>query len=156
MTRYEKGARGERELLNEFYVRKYSVMRSAGSGVNSVSPDIIALKGGKGFAFECKAWDNTSLSIEPDKYEVLMEWEKNTGMETFIAWRMNGKGWFFMRLNELKKTEKNYTVTRNTAMQISRTLKEILEEEMLATAEESVLEEEGEEDEGAEVELEIA
>jgi Holliday junction resolvase len=157
VTRYTKGARGERELLNEFYMRKYSVMRSAGSGVNSISPDIIALKGGKGFAFECKAWDNTSLSIEPDKYEVLREWEKNTGLDTFIAWRMNGKGWFFIRLSELKLAEKNYTVTRKTAMEISRTLDTILNEGIVLNKDGIAVAEDSASAEGeAEVEIEVA
>ncbi len=157
MTRYAKGARGERELLNEFYTRKYSVMRSAGSGVNAISPDIIAMKGRKGFAFECKAWDNTSLSIEPDKYEVLVEWEKNTGMDTFIAWRMSGKGWFFIRLGELRLAEKNYTVTRKTALEISRTLEAILSEGLaLDDGSASIAEDSMSNEEDSEVEVEIA
>ena len=97
VLRYSKGARGERELLNYLYSKAYSVVRSAGSGVNSISPDIIAIKHGKGLAFECKAWDRSSLSIEPEKFDVLCEWERNTCMDTFVAWRMNGQGWFFIK-----------------------------------------------------------
>ena len=52
MNRYSKGARGERELLGRFHELGYSVMRSAGYGVNSISPDIVAIKKGRGFAFE--------------------------------------------------------------------------------------------------------
>ena len=126
MQRYSKGARSERELLNTLYGMKYSVMRSAGSGVNSISPDIIAIKGGSGLAFECKAWEKSSISIEPEKYESLCEWERNSGMQTFIAWRMNGESWFFIKLDEMKKTEKNYTVTRKTAQAIARRLESII------------------------------
>lgn len=118
--RYIKGARSERELINTLYENSYSVMRSAGSGVNSLSPDIIAFKDGKGFAFECKAWNKGRLAIEPEKFEVLKKWKLNTGMETMIAWRMNGKGWFFIDLNEMKKTEKSYSVTRKVALEINR------------------------------------
>jgi Holliday junction resolvase len=53
MNRYVKGARGERELLAKFADLGYSVVRSAGSGVNSISPDIIAIKDGRVYAFEC-------------------------------------------------------------------------------------------------------
>ncbi|MCL5404642.1 MAG: Holliday junction resolvase Hjc [Candidatus Marsarchaeota archaeon] len=126
MHRYVKGARSERELINAFYEKNFSVMRSAGSGVNSLSPDIIVFRGGKGYAFECKAWNRSSLSIEREKYEVLKRWEANTKMNTFIAWRMNSKGWFFIKLDEMKKTEKNYTVTKSTAMGIGRNLGSII------------------------------
>ena len=126
MQRYSKGARSERELLNTLYGKAYSVMRSAGSGVNSISPDIIAVKNGQGLAFECKAWEKSSISIEQEKYESLREWERNSGMRTFIAWRMNGESWFFIKLDEMKKTEKNYTVTKKTAYAIARRLESII------------------------------
>lgn len=126
VLRYPKGARSERELLNFLYERKYSVIRSAGSGVNSISPDIVAIKDGKGLAFECKAWNRGSLSIEPEKHAALLEWERNTGMGTYMAWRMNGGDWFFIRLDEMKRAEKNYTVTKKIAVQINRTIESIM------------------------------
>ena len=126
MQRYSKGARGERELLNWLHDRGYSVIRSAGSGVNSISPDIVAIKSAKGLAFECKAWDRSSLSIEIEKFEFLTEWERNTGMQTFIAWRMNGTGWFFIKLSEMNKKEKSYTVTKSSALRIGRGIESII------------------------------
>lgn len=126
VRRYDKGARSERELLGILDSNSYSVMRSAGSGVNSISPDLIAYKGKKGFAFECKAWNGTSVTIAADKLEVLRRWEENTGMETFVAWRMNGEGWFFIKLGELYLAEKNYTITRRKAFGIGRRLEDIL------------------------------
>ncbi|MDE1810914.1 MAG: hypothetical protein KGH66_02650 [Candidatus Micrarchaeota archaeon] len=127
MTRYSKGARSERELMAFLHDRNYSVVRSAGSGVNPMSPpDIIAIKEGKGMAFECKAWDKDSLSIEPDKIGALEAWEKNTGMTAYVAWRMNGTGWFFIRLAEMKRTPKNFTVTRSIATAINRRLDAII------------------------------
>ncbi|MCL4389684.1 MAG: Holliday junction resolvase Hjc [Candidatus Marsarchaeota archaeon] len=126
MTRYTKGARSERELLSMLHDNGYSVVRSAGSGVNSISPDLIAIKKGRGLAFECKAWDSTSLSIEPEKYRSLEEWRDNAGMDTYIAWRMNGGGWFFMRLNEMTRTEKNYTITMKMAKKINRKIDMIM------------------------------
>ena len=127
MTRYSKGARSERELMAFLHDRNYSVVRSAGSGVNPMSPpDIIAIKEGKGMAFECKAWDKDSLSIEPDKIGALEAWERNTGMTAYVAWRMNGTGWFFIRLQEMKRTPKNFTVTRSIATAINRRLDAII------------------------------
>ncbi len=126
MKRYSKGARGERELLNFLYSKGYSVMRAAGSGVNSLGPDIIAFKEGTGLAFECKAWNKTSISIEAEKIEKLKQWESNTKMHTFIAWRMNGSGWFFISLDEMNRTTEYYTVTRRNALSINRKVDDIL------------------------------
>jgi len=126
LHRYVKGARSERELINFFYKLNYSVIRSAGSGVNSLSPDIIVIKNKKGFAFECKAWDRSSLSIDKDRYKSLMDWESNTGMNTFIAWRMNIKGWYFIKPEEMNETDKHYTITMTNALKIGRNLNSII------------------------------
>lgn len=126
IQRYSKGARGERELLNELYSRGYSVVRAAGSGVNSISPDIIAVKAGRGIVFECKAWDRGSLSIDHDKFESLRQWRDSAGLETFIAWRMNGQGWFFVRLEEMTRNRNSCTVTRKNAVAIGRRLDNIV------------------------------
>ncbi len=120
MNRYTKGARGERELLSKFYSLGYQVIRSAGSGVNAVSPDIIAVKGDIGFCFECKAWDKGSLSIDWEKFDELKKWENNTRLKTYIAWRMNGVGWYFIRLDEMNKNARSYSVTKKQALMINR------------------------------------
>ncbi len=121
-----KGARSERELLNIFYNMGYSVLRSAGSGVNSLGPDIIAIKDKVCIAIECKAWEKNRLSIDMDGYKKLYEWEQNTKFPTYIAWRMNGKGWFFIKLDELKQGEKDYSITRIKVLEMNRILDSIL------------------------------
>jgi Holliday junction resolvase len=125
LNRYVKGARGERELLTRFADLGYSVIRSAGSGVNSISPDIVVIKNGRGFAFECKAWES-NIAIEPEKFYVLKNWEKNTGMKTFIAWRMNGKGWFFIALDELHQSEKSFRASKNAVIARGRVFEELV------------------------------
>ena len=106
--------------MAKFQELGYSVVRSAGSGVNSISPDIIVIKDGVGFSFECKAWDKSSLNIEPDKHKVLVDWQRNTRMHTFIAWRMNNMGWFFIKPEEMNQNEKSFTVTKKQAVSINR------------------------------------
>ncbi len=124
MNRYVKGARGERELLAKFADLGYSVVRSAGSGVNSISPDIIAIKDGKGYAFECKAWES-SVAIEKEKFEVLKKWSENSGLRVFIAWRMNGKGWFFIPIDRLRETEKSYRISKKEAFESGLVLEQL-------------------------------
>ncbi len=126
MRRYVKGARSERELLNKFYELGYSVVRAAGSGVNALGPDIIAMKKGACFSIECKAWSRGSLSLEPDQFLKLVEWEKNTDGHTFVAWKVDYKGWYFIRLDEFSKGESNYNVTLKRVLEINRDLKSVL------------------------------
>lgn len=122
MHRYVKGARSERELLSKFYSLGYSVLRSAGSGVNSLGPDIIAIKDRVCFSFECKAWEKNRLSLDREGYEKLRKWKENTKFPTFVAWRMNNLGWFFIELEELKEGEKDFSITRKKALEIGRKL----------------------------------
>jgi Holliday junction resolvase len=126
LTRYGKGARTERELLHDLHSKGYSVMRGAGSGINTLSPDLIAVKEGKGMAFECKAWERDSVAIENDRFQGLVEWKRNTGMETFVAWRMNSTGWFFIKLEEFKENDKSKTISKKTAIEINRRIESIV------------------------------
>ncbi|MFH1447248.1 MAG: Holliday junction resolvase Hjc [Candidatus Micrarchaeota archaeon] len=123
---YAKGARTERELISMFSKRGFSVIRAAGSGINSLSPDLLVFKKGLQYAFECKAWGSGSLCIEKGKFRGLEEWERNTGITTMIAWRINRVGWRFMHLAELSEREKNCTVTLKNALAINRTFEDLL------------------------------
>ncbi len=124
--RYAKGARGERELINTFSERGFSVIRAAGSGVSSLSPDLLVFKKGVQYAFECKAWDTGSIGIEKEKFLALKKWEENTGITTFIAWRISRIGWKFMYLSELEEQDKTFTVTKKRALGIDRKLEDII------------------------------
>lgn len=141
MHRYVKGARSERELLNRLYDNGYSVIRAAGSGVNALGPDIVAIKDQFCMAFECKAWEKNRLSIDPDAYQKLREWADNTKFPTYVAWRMNGKGWFFVTLDELKHGEKDHSITKIRTLEINRLYEHVISrtEPQQAQNEKSVL-----------------
>jgi Holliday junction resolvase len=128
--RYLKGARSERELLNRLYDNGYSVIRAAGSGVNALGPDIIAVKDRFCMAFECKAWERNRLSIDLEAYQKLREWNDNTKFPTYIAWRMNGKGWFFVTLDELKHGDKDHSITKVRTFEINRLFDDIIKKEV--------------------------
>jgi Holliday junction resolvase len=125
-NRYQRGARAERELLHIFHDKGWSVIRSSGSGVNALSPDVIFLKNREAICVECKAWDRGSLSLDPEQFTKLLEWERTALFPTFIGWRMNGLGWYFIKLDEMKKTKKSYTVTKKNAISIGRKLENIV------------------------------
>jgi len=123
---YAKGSRYERELIEEFKRRGYSVIRAAGSGVGTPSPDILLFRKGRSYGFECKAWDRTSLGLEKEKIRELRAWEENTGITTMIAWRVSREGWYFIYLNELEERKKTYTITLEKARRIGRDLEHLL------------------------------
>lgn len=123
---YRKGSRSERELMAIFMEQGYSVLRSAGSGVGTPSPDILLFKRTKQYGLECKAWDSGSLSLEKPKIAELRAWQENTGMTTMIAWRMSREGWYFIYLDELNEAPKNFTVTAKRAREINRRTEALL------------------------------
>ncbi len=134
MTGYDKGARSERELLNILYERGYSVTRSAGSGVNALSPDLVAMRKRECLVIECKAWEKGSLAIGPEQFEKMLEWEEKTQFPVFVAWRMNGMGWFFIKLDEFDKGKSNHNITRKKALALNRKLDDVCGKAAVAVA----------------------
>ena len=118
--RYQKGARAERELIKMFLDKGFAVIRAAGSGVNSNSPDILVFKKGVQYAFECKAWNKDYLSIEKEKVKRLIKWEKTTGITTMIAWKIPYDGWFFVYPQEMSNSAKYCSISKNKIKQINR------------------------------------
>lgn len=110
MHRYNKGARSERELIKILSEYGFSVVRAAGSGLKN-SPDVIAIKDGVGYCFECKNWKEKSIKIPFDKYQELKDWERNTKFKTFIAWKVQYKGWILIPFENLKENEKSYSIS---------------------------------------------
>ena len=55
----------------------------------------------------------------------MLEWEANTDFPVFVAWRMNGMGWFFIKLDEFEKGKSSYNITRKKTFGINRKLESI-------------------------------
>ncbi|MBS3067850.1 hypothetical protein J4450_04050 [Candidatus Micrarchaeota archaeon] len=126
MTTYQKGSRAERELIEYFSNKGYSVIRAAGSGVSSLSPDILVFKRGLQFAIESKAHEKTSLQIPKDQFEGLRKWEENTGINSLIAWRRNRKGWRFVPLTLFEENTSSYSFSWEKAEMIGKKLEEFI------------------------------
>ncbi len=118
MAHYAKGANAERELLLMLFKQGYACARMAGSGSSDIPcPDLIAIKDGKGFAVEAKAWNGKYLSIEIAKFEELLAWSKVSGLELVVAWKVPRKGWYFLKEHHLHNTGKFYSVNLEDAME---------------------------------------
>ncbi|MEM4554986.1 MAG: Holliday junction resolvase Hjc [Candidatus Anstonellaceae archaeon] len=120
MRTYTKGARAERELVHFFSESGFEVIRAAGSGVNSLSPDLLVFRGPKQYAIECKAWDKDYLSFEKCKVEQMKRWEEKTGITYLIGWRQNREGWLFFPFHLLEEKGKTFTISISKARLIGQ------------------------------------
>src|SRR3989338_5057423 len=108
---YGKGARAERELVQHFSQNGFCVIRAAGSGVNSLSPDLLVFKRGIQYAIESKSRSTLNLSIENAQFENLQKWEEITGITPLIAWKIKRHGWRFLHLSLFTQNEKSRSIS---------------------------------------------
>lgn len=125
MYHYRKGAGAERELIKMFSDRGFMVVRAAGSGVNSLSPDLLAFKATAHYAIESKAWENDRLAIKKDQFENLKRWMETTGITTFVAWRRSRERWFFIPLSVFRETGGSYSIGWEEAKMIGRDISDL-------------------------------
>lgn len=123
---YVKGARAERELIAFFSEHGFAVIRAAGSGVNSLSPDLLAFRAGRQYAIECKSWDSSSLSFEKEKVAGMKAWEETTGITYMVGWRVSREGWFIFPVHMLEEQGKTFTITLSKAKLIGRKPEELV------------------------------
>lgn len=117
MARYRKGANAERELIQMFFDKGYSVVRVAGSGATSLpSPDCLALSKEKKMAFECKSWKSKYLNISRSQAEELISWADRANIELFFAWRLPRRVWRFLKPEQFRKNKKNFSISLKEAM----------------------------------------
>ncbi|MDE1798485.1 MAG: hypothetical protein KGH63_03700, partial [Candidatus Micrarchaeota archaeon] len=115
---YRKGSHAEHELLKRLGEAGFSVIRAAGSGVGGPCPDLLAFKRTEQFGFECKAVNDTSLQLRKEQVEHLRLWQENTGITTYVAWRLHGGEWRFIRTDYLHENNKSYAVSVKDAQRL--------------------------------------
>jgi Holliday junction resolvase len=126
MRTYVKGSRAERELIDYFSRNGFCVIRAAGSGVNSLSPDILVFRRGIQIGIEAKAWEKTNLNIEREQFVNLRKWEETSGITCLVGWRRNRKGWTFVPLPLFKENEKSFGINWENACSLGRKQEELI------------------------------
>jgi Holliday junction resolvase len=124
MLCYRKGSRAERELIDYFSTKGFCVIRAAGSGVNSLSPDILVFRRGAQFGIEAKAWEKKNLNIDRVQFENLKRWEDISGINCLIGWRRNREPWYFLPLSLFKENEKTFAINWENAKSLGKKLEE--------------------------------
>ena len=108
MRCYIKGSGAERELIDYFSSKGFCVIRAAGSGVNSLSPDILVFKRGMQFGIEAKAWEKTNLNIDREQFLNLKKWEDISGINCVVGWRRSREPWYMVPLALFKENAKSF------------------------------------------------
>lgn len=124
MLTYRKGSRAERELIEHFSSNGFCVIRAAGSGVNSLSPDILVFRRGLQFGIEAKAHEKENLGIDREQFENLRRWEDISGINCYIGWRRNREPWYFLPLAVFKENEKTFSINWEDAQGLGKKLEE--------------------------------
>jgi Holliday junction resolvase len=124
MLTYRKGSRAERELIDHFSGRGFCVIRAAGSGVNSLSPDILVFRRGMQFGIEAKAHEKENLSIDRGQFDNLKRWEDISGINCYVGWRRNREPWYFIPLSIFRENAKTYGINWENAQALGRKLEE--------------------------------
>ena len=126
MLSYRKGSRAERELIDFFSGKGFCVIRAAGSGVNSLSPDILIFRRGMQFGIEAKAHEKKNLNISREQFDNLKRWEDVSGINCFIGWRRNREPWYFLPLALFRENGKSFSIGWENAVALGKKLEEIV------------------------------
>ncbi|MBU1198808.1 MAG: Holliday junction resolvase [Nanoarchaeota archaeon] len=125
--RKNKGSKAERDLIHLFWANGFGAMRAAGSGsAQHPSPDVVAGNGRKFFAFECKSSHDKSKYLTKDEITQLDLFANSFGARAFVAIKFDGEEWYFLRLTDLKKTDKSYVVTLDIAKKKGLSFEELV------------------------------
>ena len=121
---YRKGSRTEHELINYFSGKGFCVIRAAGSGVNSLSPDILIFRRGTQMGIEAKAHEKENLNIDREQFDNLKRWEEISGINCYVGWRRNREPWYFLPLSIFKESEKSYGINWSNAQALGKKIEE--------------------------------
>lgn len=128
MTAKSKGSNAERELVHLFHDNEWAALRAAGSGSTTLpSPDILAGNGKKYLAIECKSIKDNKKYFPKEEIEQLKTFSKAFGAEPWIGIRFDFLKWFFIHLDDLKKSKgKLYVITLDHARKEGKTFEELI------------------------------
>ncbi len=128
MSRKSKGINAERELVHMFWnTNEWSAVRVAGSGSSSFPcPDVLAGNRIRKLAIECKTVNAKSKYLTDEDINQLNDFSAVFGAEPWIGVKFKSD-WFFLSIDDLKKTEKGYAVSKELAKNKGMIFNELVE-----------------------------
>jgi Holliday junction resolvase len=126
MNRKAKGIGAERELIHLFWGSSWAAVRIAGSGsMKYPSPDILASNNKRRLAIECKATKSKSQYLTKEEISELKKFCSLFGTEPWVGVRFS-RDWYFISLDDMKETGKNFVVSNELAKQKGLTFNELI------------------------------
>jgi holliday junction resolvase Hjr len=105
INRKAKGTNAERELVKFFNESGWGAIRIAGSGSSKYpSPDILAGNAQRRLAIECKVTKDNKKYFQSKEIEQLNTFSQKFGSESWIGIKFAQEKWYFIMLEDLKKT----------------------------------------------------
>ncbi|MFH1850552.1 MAG: Holliday junction resolvase Hjc [archaeon] len=128
MSMKSRGTDAERELLRKIWsTGTYAAMRSPGSGSTTFpSPDIILGSRERKIVLECKVTKDSRKYFTKAEIAQLKEFAEKFGAEAYVAIKFLGEGWYFMSLDDLKETTKEYVASVDMVKRTGMILDELL------------------------------
>jgi len=112
MSLKSKGINAERDLIHKFWnTKSWVAARIAGSGsMKYPSPDILASNKLRRLAIECKVTKEDKKYFEKKDINALKKFSDIFGAEPWIAIKFKNYDWFFVSLEDMEETDKNYII----------------------------------------------
>ena len=128
MSHKNKGINAERNLIHKFWATNgWSAVRIAGSGsMRYPSADILATNKLRKLAIECKTCVKNSKYMPKADIEQLKDFADIFGAEPWIAIKFKGCEWYFISLEDIAKTSKNFIINVDTAQNQGLLFEEII------------------------------
>lgn len=128
MSRKSKGIGAERDLVHLLWEQGFAALRSPASGASRFpSPDIIAGRGDRRLAIECKITKFESQYFDKEELEQLRTFARIFGAEAWVAVRFPRQAWYFIALDDLTETKgQNYVITLDNAKEKGFILEEVI------------------------------
>jgi Holliday junction resolvase len=126
MNTKAKGTGAERELIHLFWASSWAAVRIAGSGsMKYPSPDVLASNKRRKIGIECKTTKSSYQYLAKDEITGLQAFCRLFGAEPWIGVKFKSS-WYFLSLDDLKETQKNFVVSQDLAKQKGLTFNELV------------------------------
>jgi Holliday junction resolvase len=127
MRRKLKGINAERALVKMFWEKGWAAVRTPASGAARFPcPDVIASNKVRMLAIECKTSRKSSKYLQNSDLDSLRGFSSVFGAEPWIGVRFNNQDWFFINLEDLRKTNKGFSITLDSARKTGVLFEELL------------------------------
>ena len=111
MSKKSRGIAAERDFLHQFWAQGREILRVAGSGsIRYPSVDLIAGNAARKLAIECKTTKSRIKYISDDDIGQLESFSKLFGAESWIAVKFEKQDWFFLFIEDLRKSGSSHAV----------------------------------------------